>query len=101
MPNLEIEPKVEYRSIVRGLLKQDIDFGDKNQTEWKVVTESKPSDAEMSALKFAWTACQHVKSNSIVFAQGESTVGIGGGQPNRVDCVRIAAMRAGDKCRGE
>jgi phosphoribosylaminoimidazolecarboxamide formyltransferase/IMP cyclohydrolase len=51
-------------------------------------------------LKFAWKACQHVKSNAIVFAQGEATVGIGGGQPNRVDCVKIAAKRAGFKSQG-
>jgi phosphoribosylaminoimidazolecarboxamide formyltransferase/IMP cyclohydrolase len=57
-------------------------------------------------LVFAWKACQHVKSNAIVFARVEamrrivSTVGIGGGQPNRVDCVRIAAQRAGEKARG-
>lgn len=100
MPNLEIEPKMEYRSIVRGLLRQDIDFGDKTQSEWKVVTTSKPSEAEMASLIFAWTACQHVKSNSIVFVQGEATVGIGGGQPNRVDCVKIAKQRAADKSIG-
>jgi len=100
MPNLEIEPKVEYRSIVRGLLRQDTDFGDKTQADWKVVTTSKPSETEMASMKFAWTACQHVKSNSIVFVQGEATVGIGGGQPNRVDCVKIAKQRAADKSIG-
>jgi phosphoribosylaminoimidazolecarboxamide formyltransferase/IMP cyclohydrolase len=100
MPNLEVEPKVEYRSVVRGLLRQDVDFGDITQANWKVVTETKPTDSEIVSMKFAWTACQHVKSNSIVFVQGESTVGIGGGQPNRVDCVKIANQRAGDKSNG-
>jgi len=100
MPNLAVEPKVEYRSIVRGLLRQSVDLGDLTRENWKVVTEKQPSAAEMESLKFAWTACQHVKSNAIVFAQGESTVGIGGGQPNRVDCVRIAAERAGEKAKG-
>ena len=52
------------------------------------------------ALHFAWKACQHVKSNAIVFVRGEATVGIGGGQPNRVDCVRIATERAGAQARG-
>ena len=97
MPDLEIEPKVEYRSVINGLLKQDIDFGDPADTEWHVVTRREPSQAEMQALRFAWKACQHVKSNAIVFVQGEATVGIGGGQPNRVDCVKIAAERAGEK----
>lgn len=100
MPDLEVEPKVEYRSIVRGILRQEVDLGDPTQKDWKVVTERRPTDDEMVDLKFAWTACQHVKSNAIVFARGEATVGIGGGQPNRVDCVRIAAQRAGDKSQG-
>lgn len=100
MPDLDMEPKVEYRSIVRGLLRQQVDLGDPDQSGWKVVTEKRPSEQEMAAMKFAWTACQHVKSNSIVFARGEATVGIGGGQPNRVDCVRIAAGHAGEKAKG-
>lgn len=100
MPDLAIEPAVDYRSVTRGLLKQEIDFGDPPEAEWQVVSDRKPTEAEMQALKFAWKACQHVKSNAIVFVQGEATVGIGGGQPNRVDCVRIAAERAGSKSAG-
>ncbi len=102
MPDLQIDPAYELRSINRGLLKQDIDRGDPvaDGAEWKVVSKRPPTAAEWAALKFAWKACQHVKSNSIVFAQGEATVGIGGGQPNRVDCVRIAAERAGEKSKG-
>jgi phosphoribosylaminoimidazolecarboxamide formyltransferase/IMP cyclohydrolase len=108
MPDLKIDPAYELRSINRGLLKQDIDFGDppsmleagKTNDGWTVVSKRQPTKAEWTALKFAWKACQHVKSNSIVFARGEATVGIGGGQPNRVDCVRIAAERAGKKSAG-
>jgi phosphoribosylaminoimidazolecarboxamide formyltransferase/IMP cyclohydrolase len=100
MPDLNVEPKVEYRSVVRGILRQNVDLGDTSHENWKVVTDKLPSEQELSALKFAWTACQHVKSNAIVFAQGEATVGIGGGQPNRVDCVRIAARHAGEKAKG-
>ena len=100
MPNLKIEPDYEFRSINHGLLKQSIDFGDPNHEGWKVVSDRQPTDEEMDALKFAWKACQHVKSNSIVFVKGEATVGIGGGQPNRVDCVQIAIQRAGEKSRG-
>jgi phosphoribosylaminoimidazolecarboxamide formyltransferase / IMP cyclohydrolase len=65
-----------------------------------VVSTRQPTPAEWAALRFAWKACQHVKSNAIVFAQGEATVGIGGGQPNRVDCVRIAIQRAGERAQG-
>jgi phosphoribosylaminoimidazolecarboxamide formyltransferase/IMP cyclohydrolase len=104
MPDLEIEPRYELRTITRGLLQQDIDFGDPENAEWKVISKRAPNDDEMRALKFAWKACQHVKSNAIVFARsfenGVATVGIGGGQPNRVDCVKIAAERAGEKARG-
>jgi phosphoribosylaminoimidazolecarboxamide formyltransferase/IMP cyclohydrolase len=100
MPDLKIEPGFELRSITRGVLKQAVDFGDPADTAWKVVSERQPTPEEWQALKFAWKACQHVKSNAIVFARDEATVGIGGGQPNRVDCVRIAAERAGDKARG-
>jgi phosphoribosylaminoimidazolecarboxamide formyltransferase / IMP cyclohydrolase len=100
MPELQIEPAYELRSINRGLLKQAVDLGDPANAQWAVVSKRQPTDAEWAALKFAWRACQHVKSNAIVFAQGEATVGIGGGQPNRVDCVRIAAERAGEKSKG-
>jgi len=100
MPDLTIDPAYELRAINHGLVKQDIDMGDPASAEWKVVSKRQPTDAEWAALKFAWKACQHVKSNSIVFAQGEATVGIGGGQPNRVDCVRIAKERAGEKSIG-
>jgi phosphoribosylaminoimidazolecarboxamide formyltransferase/IMP cyclohydrolase len=108
MPDLKINPPYELRSINHGLLKQDIDMGDPSPLSgmggpeggWKVVSKRQPTAAEWAALKFAWKACQHVKSNSIVFAQGEATVGIGGGQPNRVDCVRIAKERAGQKSIG-
>ena len=103
MPNLEIEPRYELRSITRGLLKQDVDLGDpadERSVAWKTVSKRAPTDAEWTALRFAWKTCQHVKSNAIVLVQGESTVGIGGGQPNRVDCARIATERAGEKSRG-
>lgn len=100
MPNLEISPRKTYRSVNRGLLCQDVDLGDPAGTEYKVVSARHPSEEEIRALHFAWTACRSVKSNAIVFAKGTATVGIGGGQPNRVDCVKIAAQRAGLKAQG-
>jgi phosphoribosylaminoimidazolecarboxamide formyltransferase/IMP cyclohydrolase len=100
MPDLAIIPAHELRSLTRGLLKQDIDLGDPPAAEWRVVSRRQPTDSEWLSLRFAWKACQHVKSNAIVFAQGETTVGIGGGQPNRVDCVRLAVERAREKARG-
>ncbi|PKO05379.1 MAG: bifunctional phosphoribosylaminoimidazolecarboxamide formyltransferase/inosine monophosphate cyclohydrolase [Chloroflexi bacterium HGW-Chloroflexi-3] len=100
MPDLKIEPLVEYRSITRGILQQSVDLGDPSGTEWRVVTEKEPTPDQLADLKFAWRACQHVKSNAIVFAKDEATVGIGGGQPNRVDCVVMATQRAGEKAQG-
>ncbi len=100
MPDTKIQPLYELRSVNQGLLRQSIDQGDPESSNWQVVSQRSPTQDEWSALRFAWKACQHVKSNAIVFAQGEATVGIGGGQPNRVDCVRIAAMHAGEKARG-
>jgi len=100
MPDLMIEPLVEYRSITRGVLQQLVDLGDPEGTQWRVVTEKEPTPAQLADLKFAWKACQHVKSNAIVFVKDEATIGIGGGQPNRVDCVVMAAQRTGEKARG-
>jgi phosphoribosylaminoimidazolecarboxamide formyltransferase/IMP cyclohydrolase len=101
MPDTVIEPKFEFRSVTRGVLMQASDFGDPAGTpEWKVVSRRAPTPQELQDLHFAWKACQFVRSNAIVFALGEATVGIGGGQPNRVDCVRIAAQRAGERAQG-
>ena len=100
MPDTRQAPGYELRSIYQGILRQSLDVGDPAGTEWKVVSQREPTQEELISLRFAWKACQHVKSNSIVFAVGEATVGIGGGQPNRVDCVRIAAARAGSKASG-
>ncbi len=100
MPDTSVSPLFELRSVNQGVLRQSVDQGDPADAEWRVVTHRQPTVAEWLSLRFAWKACQHVKSNAIVFAQGEATVGIGGGQPNRVDCVRIAAQRAGEKSRG-
>lgn len=100
MPDTSISPLYELRSVNQGVLRQSVDMGDPQGTQWKVVSSRQPSEAEWRDLRFAWKACQHVKSNAIVFAHAEATVGIGGGQPNRVDCVRIAAQRAGEKSHG-
>jgi phosphoribosylaminoimidazolecarboxamide formyltransferase/IMP cyclohydrolase len=106
VPKPMLSPRYEFRSIQRGILRQTVDLGDPGPSGfsegslWKIVSRRSPTEAEKQDLVFAWRACQHVKSNAIVFAKDEATVGIGGGQPNRVDCVRIAAERAGDGSRG-
>jgi phosphoribosylaminoimidazolecarboxamide formyltransferase/IMP cyclohydrolase len=90
----------EVRTVLGGFLRQDIDAGDPPAVEWRSVSKRAPTAAELADLAFAWKACMSVKSNAIVFASGGATVGIGGGQPNRVDSVRIAAKHAGAKARG-
>lgn len=100
MSGATLEPHYELRSVNQGVLYQTLDLGDPPGTEWQVVTQREPTAIEWRSLRFAWVACQYVKSNAIVFAQGEATIGIGGGQPNRVDCVRIAAQRAGERANG-
>jgi phosphoribosylaminoimidazolecarboxamide formyltransferase/IMP cyclohydrolase len=87
------------------MLRQSVDIGDPDGIEgWQVVTERQPSEKEFQELRFAWKACQPVKSNAILLASSEAdtffTVGIGGGQPNRVDSVRIAGERAGERAAG-
>jgi len=91
---------VELRTVAGGVLLQQRDSGDPAGTAWQVVTERQPTEDELAALRFAWQACQHVKSNAIVFAAGTATVGIGGGLPSRVDAARLAASKAGEKAKG-
>ena len=67
------------------------------EDDWKVVTARQPDANEMKDLRFAWRACASVKSNAIVLAHNERTVGIGAGQMSRVDSSRIAVMKAQDQ----
>lgn len=100
IPSLALAPLQEWRSLNQGLLCQDIDRGDPTSAAWKVATRRQPTESEWIALRFAWRACQPVRSNAIVLAKNTATLSIGGGQPNRIDCVRIAAERAGAQTKG-
>ena len=93
------EPR-EIRTIPGGLLVQSRDLAAAEVASWRTVTKRAPTEAELRALGFAWSVVKHVKSNAIVFAKEDVTVGIGMGQTNRVDSVRIAAGRAGEKAKG-
>ncbi len=102
-----IPDAVEVRSIRGGYLIQERDKGDPAEVDqastsatWRVVTHRVPTGAEWEALRFAWRAVAHVKSNGILLAQGEAAVGIGGGLPSRVDAVRVAVAKAGERARG-
>jgi phosphoribosylaminoimidazolecarboxamide formyltransferase/IMP cyclohydrolase len=90
--------KLEMRTIAGSLLMQEPDAAD--SAEWRVVSTREPTEEETPSLRLAWRAVKHVKSNAIVLARETRTVGIGAGQMSRVDSVRIAAAKAGDRARG-
>jgi phosphoribosylaminoimidazolecarboxamide formyltransferase/IMP cyclohydrolase len=86
-------PQLEFRSAAGGLLAQSPDRVSGRDT-WRVVTERKPSEAEMEGLEFAWIVCAHVKSNAIVLTTQTQSVGIGAGQMSRVDAAKVAIMKS-------
>jgi phosphoribosylaminoimidazolecarboxamide formyltransferase/IMP cyclohydrolase len=86
--------KLEFRQISGGMLVQTADDHQIDPAQLKIVTTRAPSDEELRALLFAWIVCKHTKSNAIVYARADQTVGVGAGQMSRVDSVRIGAMRA-------
>jgi phosphoribosylaminoimidazolecarboxamide formyltransferase / IMP cyclohydrolase len=83
-----------FRSVSGGFLAQTRDTGRVASQALKVVTKRAPTAAELVDLLFAFRVCKHVKSNAIVYAKDGATVGIGAGQPNRVDSARIAAWKS-------
>ncbi|MFW5941632.1 MAG: bifunctional phosphoribosylaminoimidazolecarboxamide formyltransferase/IMP cyclohydrolase, partial [Chloroflexota bacterium] len=92
--------RFDLRAVRAGYLLQAHDVGDPPGAEWRAVSKRAPTAEELEALTFAWRAISHVTSNAIVFAAPDRTVGIGGGLPSRVDAVRLAAQKAGDRARG-
>jgi phosphoribosylaminoimidazolecarboxamide formyltransferase/IMP cyclohydrolase len=89
-------PRMDYRSIHGGLLAQTVDLGREPASDFRVVTRRAPTAAELRDLVFAWRVAHFVKSNAIVLARDNATVGIGAGQMSRVVSSRIAAMKAAD-----
>jgi len=85
---------VEFKQIGGGMLVQTRDDHKLDPAALNVVTIRKPTDEESRALQFAWIVCKHTKSNAIVYARADQTVGVGAGQMSRVDSVKIGAMRA-------
>jgi phosphoribosylaminoimidazolecarboxamide formyltransferase / IMP cyclohydrolase len=81
-------------SVPGGVLAQEPDRAPLAQEELRVVTRRAPTDDELRALRFAWRVCKHVKSNAIVYAAADRTLGIGAGQMSRVDSSRVAAIKA-------
>jgi len=96
-------PRDELRPISGGLLVQNSDLVDAdgdNPTSWKQVSGEPVSAAVLADLTFAWRAVRAVKSNAILLAHDQASVGVGMGQVNRVDSARLAVSRAGERSKG-
>jgi len=91
---------IDFKKITGGALFQEPDIEDIDKKDVKVVTKKRPTAAEIDSLYFAWKVVKHVRSNAIVLCQGTKTVGIGTGQPSRVDSVIIAIRKAQGKAKG-
>jgi phosphoribosylaminoimidazolecarboxamide formyltransferase/IMP cyclohydrolase len=88
---------LEVRSVgAESFLLQERDAKTLDRADWKVVTRRPPTEAEWQAMLFGWRVVKHVKSNAIVFAAPDRTLGIGAGQMSRVDACRVAAWKAGE-----
>jgi phosphoribosylaminoimidazolecarboxamide formyltransferase/IMP cyclohydrolase len=86
--------EVLVRSVHGGVLAQVADRAPLADEEARVVTQRAPSEEEWRALRFAWRVVKHVKSNAIVYAGAERTLGVGAGQMSRVDSSRLAVWKA-------
>jgi phosphoribosylaminoimidazolecarboxamide formyltransferase / IMP cyclohydrolase len=96
----KIEQPKKVVSVSGGLLVQDYDTGAVTEADLTVATDRKPTDEELKNLLFAWKVVKHVKSNAIVAAKDDQTIGVGAGQMNRVGAAKIALEQAGDKAAG-
>jgi len=94
------EKEYDLRNVSGGLLLQDKDSVTLNEDNLKVVTNRQPTEKEWSAMRFAWKVAKHVKSNAIIYATKNETVGIGAGQMSRVDSSKLAAMKANKPIQG-
>ena len=90
----------DFRQISGGILVQEPNDKVLNDAGYTVVTRSQPTPTEREALLFSWKVCKHIKSNAIVFAHSDRTIGIGAGQMSRVDSVQIALMKAQSSVAG-
>ncbi len=88
----EARSTLDVRSVCGGVLVQDPDTA--GQVPQDVVTKRRPTKTELSAMLFGWRVVKHVKSNAIVYARADRTLGIGAGQMSRVDASRIAVWKA-------
>ena len=82
------------QAIDGGFLVQEDDWKIIDKDNLEYVTDKKPTDDEILDLLFAWKVCKYVKSNAIIFAKNQQTIGIGAGQMSRVNSAKIASLKA-------
>ena len=98
--SLSVSSALKYTNVNDGLLVQEMDQHTINEEDLKCVTNRKPTEEEIKQLLFGWKVVKHVKSNAIVLAKDDMTVGVGAGQMNRVGAAKIAIEQAGEKAKG-
>ena len=92
--------RLAVRSVAGGLLAQEPDPGGDDPAGWALRAGDPPTPALLADLALAWSVAAHVKSNAVVLARDGRVVGVGAGQPSRVDSARIAVTKAGDRAQG-
>ncbi|MCW6036487.1 bifunctional phosphoribosylaminoimidazolecarboxamide formyltransferase/IMP cyclohydrolase [Spirulina subsalsa FACHB-351] len=100
LPDLMTGTATTVKVIAGGFLVQDTDDRVDLPDEWQLVTEKKPTEAELAEMLFAWKVAKHVKSNAIVITRDRVTLGVGAGQMNRVGAAKIALEQAGEAAQG-
>jgi phosphoribosylaminoimidazolecarboxamide formyltransferase/IMP cyclohydrolase len=95
-----IKNHIDIKRVSGGFLLQNIDNVDLIESQLKVVTDKQPTNEQWEAMRFAWKTAKHVKSNAIVFATEDRTIGVGAGQMSRVDSTKIAVEKARCSLKG-
>ncbi len=91
---------IRVNKVLGGLLVQSTDTELYNEEEFEFITDKKPTEAQMKDLKFAWKVVKHTKSNAIVLAKDDATIGVGPGQTNRITALELAIKYGEDKVEG-
>ena len=94
------KPKLEVRNVDGGLLVQDVDIKILSEDDFTIITEKQPSAEEIQTALFTWKVLRHAKSNSILIAKNNTTVGLGAGQVSRVDAVHMALRKGRENMKG-
>ena len=94
IPHGEGRNNFDIKRVGSGLLMQTSDIREVGRDELKVVSQLAPTDKQMDDMLFAWRIAKFVKSNAIVYAKDQRSIGIGAGQMSRVVSAKIAALKA-------